>query len=92
MANRRLLLVIFGLPIFLFGLSAARAVQLAAHGEVPPHLRDLNCDGKVSAVEWLRGGIDFRLRPAGEGCQEIYFVKTGAAAVVRCGASCRLAR
>jgi hypothetical protein len=92
MAERRLLLIILGLPILLFGLSAARAVQLAAEGEVPAELRDLNCDGKVSPIEWLRGGIDFRLRPGDEGCQEIYFVKTGAPAVVRCGQSCRVVR
>jgi hypothetical protein len=73
-----------------------RAVQLAAEGEVPPGVRDLNCDGKVSPVEWLRGGIDFRLRPSQlvPGCQDIYAVKSGAPVVVRCPAApvCRIAR
>ena len=47
-------------------------------------------------AEWLRGGIDFRLRPSTlvPGCQEIYAVKGGAPIVVRCEAApqCRLAR
>ena len=71
-------------------------MQLAREGEVPEAWRDLNCDGKVSWAEWLRGGIDFRLRPSEliPGCQEVYAVKTGRALVVRCEAApqCRLAR
>ena len=49
-------------------------------------LRDLNCDGKVSTAEWLRGGIDFRLRPSQlvPGCQDVYSVKSGQVLVVRC--------
>ena len=71
-------------------------MQLAREGEVPEAWRDLDCDGKVSWAEWLRGGIDFRVRPsqAVPGCQEVYAVKTGRALVVRCEAApqCRLAR
>ena len=62
----------------------------------PAAWRDLNCDGKVSFAEWLRGGIDFRLRPsqAAPGCQEIYAVKTGAAMALHCAEPpvCRVAR
>ena len=80
----------------MFALAGLRAVQLAGEGEVPAALRDLDCDGKVSAIEWLRGGIDFRLRPStlAAGCQEIYAVKTGVPVVVRCEQEprCRLAR
>jgi len=89
-------LVILGAPLTLFLLSGARAVQLASEGEVPEAFRDLNCDGKVSPVEWLRGGIDFRLRPSQlvAGCQDVYAVKSGAPVVVRCQAppQCQLAR
>jgi hypothetical protein len=71
-------------------------VQLAREGEVPEAWRDLDCDGSVSWVEWLRGGIDFRVRPSQlvPGCQDVYAVKTGRALVVRCEAApqCRLAR
>jgi len=77
-------------------LSGIRAVQLAREGEVPEAWRDLNCDGKVSWAEWLRAGIDFRLRPSQlvPGCQDVYAVKTGRAMVVRCEAApqCRTAR
>ena len=69
---------------------------LAGEGEVPEAWRDMDCDGKVSWAEWLRGGIDFRLRPSQlvPGCQDVYAVKTGKALVVRCEAApqCRLAR
>ena len=58
--------------------------------------RDLDCYGHVSAAEWLRGGIDFRLRPSSlvAGCQDIYAVKSGAPVVVRCPEPpvCRIAR
>ncbi len=88
--------VILGFPTVMFGLAGLRAVQLASEGEVPAELRDLDCDGKVSAIEWLRGGIDFRLRPStlAAGCQEIYAVKTDVPVVVRCEKEprCRLAR
>ena len=96
MKPRVLALVIVGGPVLLFLLSGLRAVQLANEGEVPRELRDLDCDGKVSAAEWLRGGIDFRLRPSQlvPGCQDVYAVKTGAVIVVRCESPprCRLAR
>ena len=89
-------MIILGAPVLLFLLSGIRAVQLAREGEVPEAWRDLNCDGKVSWAEWLRGGIDFRLRPSQlvPGCQDVYAVKTGKALVVRCEAApqCRLAR
>jgi hypothetical protein len=89
-------LIILGVPVLLFLLSGVRAVQLAREGDVPPAWRDLDCDGKTSIAEWLRGGIDFRLRPSQlvPGCQDVYAVKTGRAMVVRCEAvpQCRLAR
>ena len=94
--GKPLLLIILGLPVGLFVLSGVRAVQLAAEGEVPAALRDLDCDGRVSPVEWLRGGIDFRLRPSQlvPGCQDVVMVKTGAPVTVRCAQPpvCRLAR
>jgi hypothetical protein len=94
--SRFIALVILGAPVTLFALSGLRALQLAREGEVPEELRDLDCDGKVSWAEWLRGGIDFRLRPSQlfPGCQDVYAVKTGAAAVVRCPQppTCRLSR
>ena len=86
--RRSKLLVTFILlfPVALFVMAGVRAVQLAREGEVPDALRDLDCDGKVSASEWLRGGIDFRRRPSQlvPGCQDIYSVKTGQVVVVRC--------
>jgi hypothetical protein len=89
-------LIILGAPALMFGMSGVRAYQLAKEGEVPENFRDLNCDGKITYAEWLRGGIDFRLRPSTlvPGCQEIYMVKTpDSAFVVRCEAEpkCRLA-
>ena len=94
--SRFIVLLILGGPVALFAMSGLRAVQLAQEGEVPAALRDLNCDGKVSPVEWLRGGIDFRLRPSAlvAGCQDIVFVKTGVPVVVRCPTppECRVAR
>ena len=96
MSSRSTALVILGAPVLLFLLSGVRAVQLAREGEVPLEYRDLDCDGKVSPVEWLRAGIDFRVRPsqAISGCEEIYAVKTGRALVIRCPSAprCRLAR
>lgn len=96
MKPRVLALIILGGPVLLFLLSGLRAVQLAREGEVPEAMRDLNCDGKTSFAEWLRGGIDFRLRPSQlvPGCQDVYAVKNGAVIVVRCEAAprCRLAR
>ncbi len=96
MSARWTALVILGAPVAVFLLSGVRAVQLAREGEVPEQFRDLDCDGKVSPVEWLRGGIDFRLRPSQlvPGCEDVYMVKTGAALVVRCEQppQCRLAR
>ena len=94
--SRFVALVILGGPVALFVLSGLRAVQLAREGDVPGSFRDLDCDGKVSFAEWLRGGIDFRMRPSQlvPGCQDIYAVKTGAPLVVRCPDAplCRLAR
>jgi hypothetical protein len=88
--------VILGAPVLLFLLSGLRAVQLAREGDVPESYRDLNCDGRVSPVEWLRGGIDFRMRPSQllAGCEDVYAVKSGAPVVVRCPSppQCRLAR
>ena len=85
--RRRLLLTFILLfPLALFAMAGVRAFQLAREGEVPDALRDLNCDGKVSPAEWLRGGIDFRLRPSQlvPGCQDVYAVKSGQVLVVRC--------
>jgi hypothetical protein len=93
---RLVALIILGAPVLLFALSGLRAVQLAREGEVPEAFRDLDCDGKVGFAEWLRGGIDFRLRPSKlvEGCQDVYFSKDGMVMVVRCETEprCRLAR
>jgi hypothetical protein len=75
-------ILVFPLAFFLF--SGLRAVQLAREGEVPADLRDLDCDGKVSFAEWLRGGIDFRLHLRGDGCAEIVHAKSGQVLVVRC--------
>ena len=86
--RRRKLLLTFILlfPFALFVMAALRSVQLAREGEVPGELRDLDCDGKVSWAEWLRGGIDFRLRPSRlvPGCQDVYAAKSGQVLVVRC--------
>ena len=94
--SRLIAFVILGFPTTMFALAGLRAVQLAGEGGVPAELRDLNCDGRVSWIEWLRGGIDFRLRPStlAAGCQEIYAVKTDVPVVVRCEAEprCRRAR
>ena len=96
MKPRVLALIIVGAPVLFFVLTGVRAVQLAREGEVPEAWRDLDCDGKVSWAEWLRGGIDFRLRPSElvPGCRDVYAVKTGRAMVVRCEAApqCRKAR
>ena len=96
-ASKRLALgFILGLPVLLFALAAARAVELAAEGEVPAGWRDLDCDGTVSKIEWLRGGIDFRLRPSTlvPGCQDLVHAKAGEVAVIRCPEEpkCRLPR
>ncbi|OLC19879.1 MAG: hypothetical protein AUH38_00995 [Deltaproteobacteria bacterium 13_1_40CM_68_24] len=96
MKPRLVALIILGAPVLLFLLSGIRAVQLAREGEVPEVFRDLDCDGRTSWLEWLRGGIDFRLRPSQlvPGCQDVYAAKTGKALVVRCETAprCRLAR
>jgi hypothetical protein len=93
---RLVALLILVAPVLLFLLSGIRAVQLARESEVPEAFRDLDCDGRTSWVEWLRGGIDFRIRPSQlvPGCQDVYAVKTGRALVVRCETApqCRLAR
>jgi len=92
--SRLLLTFILLLPLALFLLAGLRAVQLAREGEVPDELRDLDCDGKVSPAEWLRGGIDFRLRPSQlvAGCQDVYSAKSGQVLVVRCPAEPRCRR
>jgi hypothetical protein len=94
--SRFIVLLILGGPLLIFGLSGLRAVQLAQEGDVPVEFRDLDCDGKVSPIEWLRGGIDFRMRPSQlvPGCQDVYAVKSGAPVVVRCPQApvCRVAR
>lgn len=94
--SRWLVLIILGGPLALFAMSGLRAMQLAKEGDVPEELRDLDCDGKVSFAEWLRGGIDFRLRPSQlvPGCQDVYAVKGEIPVVVRCPEPpvCRLAR
>jgi len=89
-----LLTFILLLPVAIFLMAGLRAVQLASEGDIPPELRDLNCDGKVSPAEWLRGGIDFRLRPSRiiAGCQDVYAVKTGQVLVVRCAEEPRCRR
>jgi hypothetical protein len=83
---RLLLTFILLFPLGGFVMAGVRSIQLAREGEVPEALRDLNCDGKVSPAEWLRGGIDFRLRPSQlvPGCQDVYAVKSGQVLVVRC--------
>ena len=88
MKPRVLALIIVGAPVLFFLLTGLRAVQLAREGEVPAAWRDLDCDGKISWAEWLRGGIDFRLRPSQlvPGCQDVYAVKTGRVMVLRCEA------
>jgi hypothetical protein len=84
--RRSLLLLTFILvsPVAFFLFTAVRAVLLAREGEVPPALRDLDCDGKVSFIEWLRGGLDFRLRARPDGCTDIVHAKSGQVLVVRC--------
>src|SRR4051812_6988199 len=87
-----LLTFILVFPVAFFLFSGLRAVQLAREGEVPVAMRDLDCDGKVSYVEWLRGGLDFRLRQRDDGCTDIVHAKSGQVLVVRCEAEpkCRL--
>ncbi|MFL5294288.1 MAG: hypothetical protein ACJ79U_22435 [Myxococcales bacterium] len=82
-------ILVFPVAFFLF--TGLRAVQLAREGEVPGTLRDLDCDGMVSFVEWLRGGLDFRLRGRADGCTDIVHVKSGRVLVVHCDTepSCR---
>jgi hypothetical protein len=87
--SRLLLTFILVFPVAFFLFSALRAVQLAREGEVPPGLRDLDCDGKVSYIEWLRGGLDFRLRLRSDGCSEIFHARSGQVLVVRCVAEPR---
>jgi len=93
--GRLLVTFILLLPVALFVMAGVRAVQLAREGEVPGELRDLDCDGKVSATEWLRAGIDFRIRTSQllPGCRDVYAVKTGQVVVVRCATApfCRRA-
>ena len=84
MRGRILLSAIVGFPALLFAAAGYRAVELARQGPVPPEWRDLNCDGKVSPIEWLRAGLDYDLRDAENGCRAIYHVKTGRVVVHRC--------
>jgi hypothetical protein len=92
--SRLVLAVILGLPAVLFGLAALRAVSLAREGPVPDAMRDLNCDGKVSTIEWLRAGLDYDIKDAGQGCTAVYHVKTGRAVAYQCKTEpkCRTAR
>jgi len=86
--------LILGLPALLFAAAAYRAVQLAGEGPVPVEMRDLDCDGRVSRMEWLRGGLDYDRRDEGQGCTAIFHIKTGRAVVYRCATAprCRTAR
>ncbi len=92
--SRLVLLLILGLPVLLFGAAGMRAVALAKDGPVPEALRDLDCDGKVTTVEWLRAGLDYDLKDVGEGCTAVYHVKTNHTVVYRCKTEplCRTAR
>ena len=94
-SSRLILFIILGFPTLFFAFSGYRAVQIARDSEVPEAARDLNCDGKVSFVEWLRGGIDFQLRPSTlmPGCADLVHLKSGRALLVRCPEPplCRLA-
>ena len=81
---RLIILFILLFPVLLFGIAGARAVELARTGPVPEEMRDLDCDGKVSAIEWLRAGLDYDIRDAGNGCTAVYHVKTNHAVVYRC--------
>jgi hypothetical protein len=91
--QRALVFLILGFPLLVFVISIGRAFQLAREGEVPAEFRDLNCDGKVSTIEWLRAGVDLRVRPGKEGCTEVWHAKTGRTIVTRCQVEprCRLA-
>ena len=91
-SGKLLVTAILLFPVVLFGVSGIRAVQLAREGDVPAELRDLDCDGQIRPMEWLRGGIDFRLRARADGCSELVHAKTGQVFVVRCAAEprCRL--
>lgn len=84
MKQRALVFLILGFPLLVFVISVGRAFQLAREGEVPVEFRDLDCDGKVSTVEWLRAGVDLRVRPGKDGCTEIWHAKTGRTIVTRC--------
>ena len=86
--------LILGIPALLFTAAGFRAVALAREGPVPEALRDLDCDGKVSAIEWLRAGLDYDVRDAGQGCTAVYHVKTNHAVVYRCETEpkCRTSR
>ena len=94
MRGKAVLFLILGIPAVLFGAAALRAVALAKDGPVPEAMRDLDCDGKVSSIEWLRAGLDYDLRDAGQGCTAVYHVKTGFAVVYRCKTepTCRTSR
>jgi hypothetical protein len=92
--SKLLLGLILGFPALLFAAAALRAVDLAREGPVPAEYRDLNCDGKVSPIEWLRAGLDYDLKDVGEGCKAIYYVKTNHTVVFRCDTEpkCRTAQ
>jgi hypothetical protein len=64
---------------------------------VPFTARDLNCDGWISPVELVSGGLDYGWRPATDGvlgCMEAYSLKDGLPAVCVCQEvpHCRIAR
>jgi hypothetical protein len=85
---------ILGFPAVFFAAAGIRAIDIARSGPVPNELRDLDCDGHVGAIEWLRAGLDYELRDAGQGCTAVVHVKTGHAVVYRCNTEprCRTAR
>jgi hypothetical protein len=93
--SRIIVAIILGFPMLFFVFSGFRAVQIARDSEVPEAFRDLNCDGQVSFAEWLRGGIDFVVKPSASvpGCQDLIHIKSQRAVVTRCEQPpvCRLA-
>ena len=94
MSGRVVLFILLGFPALIFAAAFARAVGLAKDGPVPAEYRDLDCDGKVTSIEWLRAGLDYDIRDAGEGCSAIYHIKTDRAVVYQCRTlpKCRTAR
>jgi len=91
----RLALAILAFPVAIFLLSGLGYAYLAAQNPIPSEWRDLDCDGHVSPLEWLKGGIDYGMRPSKvSGCSELFALKDGLPVVVRCPTApqCRIAR